>query len=125
MADAEKAAVKGTNVFVPYMVKVGTDHRTVGSEKYNAAGGLVTVLPMTGYFRFVTTVFEKGEGIKYKAGDLLTVKTFTYDGKSVLGVAKAAAATNLIVGIVDGPVSTEVKQNEALAFTAYYRPATA
>lgn len=110
---------------VPYIVKVGSDHRTVKSEKYNAAGGLVTLLPLTGYFRLITTVFDQEETLSYAAGDLLTVKQFNYDGKAVWGVTKAGAAlgTNLIVGIVDGPVGNEVKQNAALAFTAFYRPA--
>ena len=114
-------------VAVPYIVKVGTEHRNVYSEKYNAAGGLITLLPLTGYFRVITTVFEQGEAISYAAGDLLTVKQFTYDGKSVYGVAKATTGigSELIVGIVDGPVGNEVKQNPALAFTAFYRPVAA
>ena len=92
------------------------------SEKYNAAGGLITLLPLTGYFRLFTTVFEQGESISYAAGDLLTVGQFTYDGKTVYGVKKASSASETIVGIVDGPVSNEVKQNPALAFTAYFKP---
>lgn len=114
-------------VAVPYIVKVGTEHRNVYSEKYNAAGGLITLLPLTGYFRVITTVFEQGDSITYAAGDLLTVKQFTYDGQSVYGVAKATAGigSELIVGIVDGPVGNEVKQNPALAFTAFYRPVAA
>lgn len=128
--DATKITEKGgVKVSVPYMVKVGTEHKTVGSEKYNAAGGLVTLLPLTGYFRFVTTVYQKvineDTPIVYNAGDLLTLAKFEYDGQEVIGVTKATAATNLIVGIVDGQVGKEVKQNDALAFTAYYRPATA
>ena len=109
---------------VPYIVKVGTEHRNVYSEKYNAAGGLITLLPLTGYFRVITTVFEQGESISYAAGDLLTVKQFTYDGQNVYGVAKATTGlgSEVIVGVVDGAVSNEVKQNPALAFTAFYRP---
>ena len=109
-------------VDVPYIVKVGTEHPNVYSEKYNAAGGLITLLPLTGYFRLFTTVFEQGESISYAAGDLLTVGQFTYDGKTVYGVKKASSASETIVGIVDGPVSNEVKQNPALAFTAYFKP---
>ena len=114
-----------TKLSVPYIVKVGSDHRTVKSETYNAAGGLVTLLPVTGYFRLVTTVFEQADGLAYAAGDLLTVKKFNYDGKEVWGVSKngASLGNSVIVGIVDGPVGNEVKQNAALAFTAFYRPA--
>jgi hypothetical protein len=109
---------------VPYIVKVGSDHRTVKSEKYNAAGGLVTLLPLTGYFRIITTVFDQGASLSYATGDLLTVKQFQYDGQTVWGLSKdgAALGSSLVVGIVDGPVGNEVKQNAALAFTAFYRP---
>lgn len=118
----------GTNaagkVCVPYIVKVGTEHRTVRSEKFNAAGGIITLLPLTGYFRLITTVFDKADGLVYSAGDLLTVGEFEYDGKTVYGITKAGADLNskTIVGIVDGPVGTEVKQNDAVAFTAYFKP---
>lgn len=115
-------AMTATKVAVPYIVKVGTEHPTVYSEKYNAAGGLITLLPLTGYFRLITTVFKQGTDISYAAGDLLTVEQFEYDGKNVYGVAKATSASQTIVGIVDGPVGNEVKQNPALAFTAYFKP---
>lgn len=127
-ATGRAVATKGANAAgkaaVPYIVKVGSDHRTVGSEKYNAAGGLVTLLPLTGYFRIVTTVFEQGTDISYETGDFLTVGQFQYDGKTVLGLTKTGAAlgTSTIVGIVDGPVGNEVKQNAALAFTAFFQP---
>lgn len=127
VAKASVVADTAVKVAVPYIVKVGTEHPNVYSEKYNAAGGLITLLPLTGYFRLVTTVFEQGESITYAAGDLLTVKQFIYDGRTVLGVAKATSGigSETIVGIVDGPVGNEVKQNPALAFTAFYRPAVA
>ena len=122
--DASSQADTATKIYVPYIVKVGTEHPNVYSEKYNAAGGLITLLPLTGYFRLATTVFEQGDAITYAAGDLLTVKPFTYDGKTVYGVAKATSGINSqrIVGIVDGPVGLEVKQNPALAFTAFFKP---
>jgi hypothetical protein len=112
-------------VKVPFMVFVGNDKKSTVSEKGNATGGLVTLLPLTGYFRFVTTVFDASQ--EYKAGDLLTVGEFTFDGKTVFGVTKAGATrgTATIVGVVDSVVGTDVKGNNALKFTAMYIPKNA
>ena len=106
-------------VAIPYIVKVGTDHRTVKSEKYNAAGGLVTLLPLTGYFRIVTTGIDAT--CTYTPGTYLCVKAV--DGVNVLVPKGTASAGTDVVGIVDG-FGSEVKQNSAVAFTAFFRPAS-
>lgn len=110
-------------VSVPYMVFVGNDKLSTTSEKGNATGGLVTMLPLTGYFRFVTTVFDESQ--EYNAGDLLTVSDFKFDGKTVYGVTKDGAVRGdaTIVGVVDSIIASDVKGNKALKFTAMYIPA--
>lgn len=114
-----------TAVSVPFMVFVGNDKLSTVSEKGNVTGGLVTLLPLTGYFRFVTTVFDASQ--EYTAGDLLTVANFEYAGKQVYGVTKVGATrgTATIVGVVDSIVASDVKGNDALKFTAMYIPKNA
>ena len=125
VAVAGVGADTASAVSVPFMVFVGNDKKTTVSEKGNAVGGLVTLLPLTGYFRFVTTVFDSSQ--EYKVGDLLTVAEFDFDGKKVQGVTKKGAArgTTVIVGVVDSVVASDVKGNDALKFTAMYIPKNA
>lgn len=125
IAVAGVGADTANTVSVPYMVFVGNDKISTRSEKGNATGGLVTLLPLTGYYRFVTSVFDNSQ--EYKAGDLLTVAEFTFDGKVVQGVTKKGAArgTTVIVGIVDSVIASDVKGNDAIKFTAMYIPKNA
>ncbi len=109
---------------VPYLVYVGNDKMEVQSEYMNVSGGVVTLLPCTGYYRVRTTVFEKVAG-GYKTNDLLTVKELDLNGKKTAGVTKTGAKPydTVIVGIADAPVGLDHSDLETLGFTCYFLPA--
>lgn len=119
-----KAGAAGNHP-VPYLVYVGNDKMEVQSEYMNVSGGLVTLLPCTGYYRVRTTVFDKSEGVVYKANDLLTVKELTVGGKATAGVTKTGAKPyeTVTVGIVDSAVGLDHSDLETLSFTCYFLPA--
>lgn len=113
----------GANQAVPYIVKVGCERPEIRSERGNASGGVITILPMTGFYRFRTTIFDKTQA-DYARGDFLTIKTSTLDGKSVCLVTKenANVYTTVTVGVVDLPVANDREGNPALSFTAMWVP---
>ena len=113
----------GTNCPVPYIVYMGTDQKSVTSQKGNIAGGLVTLIPCTGYFRFVTTVFDTTKS--YTAGDFLTATKATFDGLADVGVITNGATvyTDTVIGIADGPAGVDHFDLDSLRFTCYYIPA--
>lgn len=119
-----KAGAAGNHP-VPYIVFVGNDKMEVKSEYMNVSGGVVTLLPCTGYYRVRTTVFDKSEGISYAINDLLTVKELTVEGGTTAGVTKTGAKPydTVTVGIVDAPVGLDHSDLETLSFTCYFLPA--
>lgn len=119
-----KAGAAGNHP-VPYVVFVGNDKMEVQSEYMNVSGGVVTLLPCTGYYRVRTTVFDKSEGITYKTNDFLTVGKTTVNDKEVACVTKTGAKPyeTVIVGIVDAPVGLDHSDLETLGFTCYFLPA--
>jgi hypothetical protein len=106
---------------VPQIVIVGTEHGNVHSEFGNSGCGLITMIPLTAKNTFMTTVFEEGT---YAVGDKLTVKEITFNGKTVLGVAKAADG-DMIVGIVRAGVAKTHYGINGIMFDAYFQPAAA
>lgn len=118
------------NTQVPQLVLVGTETRTATSQIGNTAGGLLTTVPVTGYFRFVTQVFDMSEGVTYAAGDYLTVKEITVDGVTIYGISnvneagdKVAPYTDVICGIVDKASYSDADSRPSLQFTGYFLPA--
>ena len=112
-----------TNCPVPGVVVVGNDQKSVISQKGNIAGGIVTVLPCTGYYRIQTTVFDSSKS--YAAGDYLTATTATFDGLSGVGLATKSTNgvyTDLIIGIVDKPVVSDHFDLPTLSFTCNFIP---
>lgn len=111
-----------TNCPVPYIVYMGNDQKSVISQKGNAAGGLVSLLPCTGYFRVVTTVFDTTKN--YVAGDFLTADKQTFDGLTNVGVATngATAYSDVVIGIADGPEGVDHFDLPSLRFTCYFIP---
>ena len=118
-----------TNCPVPYLVYVGNDQKSVISQKGNATGGKVTLIPCTGYYRIVTTIFNTND-TTYAAGDFLTAAVT--DGSTVttvnnligVGVATNGATvyTDVVIGIVDGPVTNDHFDLPSLRFTCYFIP---
>lgn len=134
--DANGLAVPGvgtataTNCPVPCVVYVGTDQKAVISQKGNASGGKVTLIPCTGYYRIVTTVFNTKQAATYAAGDFLTAKVTdgstdtTVNNLTGVGVATpgATAYTDVVIGIVDGPIANDHFDLPSLRFTCYFIP---
>ena len=125
------------NCPVPYIVYVGNDQMSVKSQKGNTAGGTVSLVPCTGYYRFVTTVFNNAEGTTYKAGDFLTAALT--NGSTVKSVADAdyptahagvatpvttGVYTDIVIGIVDTGITKDHFNLDSLRFTCYFIPPT-
>lgn len=113
-----------TNCPIPYIVYMGTDQASVISQKGNAAGGMITAIPCTGYFRIVTTVFDTTK--IFVAGDYLTATTATVNGLSTVGVLTNGATvyTDTVVGIADGPIANDHFGLPSLRFTCHFIPPT-
>ena len=132
--DANNQAVPGvgtataTSCAVPYLVYVGNDQKSVQSQKGNASGGQITLIPCTGYYRIVTTIFNTKK--TFAAGDYLTA--VVTDGSTattvnnLVGVGvlsnEATVYTDTIVGIADGPVANDHFDLPSLRFTCYFIP---
>lgn len=121
------------NCPVPYIVYVGNDQKQVISQKGNTAGGIVSLVPCTGYYRFVTTLFNTADS--FAAGDFLTAKitdgsTVTaasdvdYTGVGVAALCETGVYTDIVIGIVDGPVTKDHFDLDSLRFTCYFIPPT-
>ena len=107
---------------VPYVVYMGNDQKSITSQKGNIAGGVVTLIPCTGYFRIVTTVFDTTK--TYAAGDFLKATVTTFDGLADVGVLTNGASvyTDVVVGIADAPAGTDHFDLPSLKFTLYFIP---
>lgn len=130
IAYIEKGAAKagagestGTKLVIPQIVYVGMEHANVQSEKFNSGCGLITTIPLNVTNKYMTTIFDAEDS--YEQGDLLTVGSFKFDGKDVYGVKKAAAATDLVVGVVDTPPMKHHLGPMGIIFVARFQPATA
>ena len=141
--DANGKAVAGvgsmtdlTNCPVPYLVYVGNDQKQVISQEGNTAGGIVSLVPCTGYYRFVTTLYNTQD--TFKAGDFLTAKITdnstvkaVSDSDPLVGVGAGVAAkcsvgvySDIVIGIADGPVTNDHFDLPSLRFTCYFIPPT-
>nr|DAQ19021.1 MAG TPA: hypothetical protein [Herelleviridae sp.] len=124
---AKTGVAKGTagNHPMAYVVAVGNDRMEVQSERGNAAGGLLTLLPCAGYYRVRTTVFDADSSLTYEIGDLLSVGEIEHQGKTCSAVTKKnnKPYENVIVGSVDAPVDLNKEGLPALSFTCYWLPA--
>ncbi len=111
-----------TNCPVSYVVYMGNDQKSVISQKGNAAGGIVTLIPCTGYYRIVTTIFDTTK--TYAAGDFLTADVASFDGMASVGVATNGATvyTDIVIGIADAPVSADHFDLPSLRFTCNFIP---
>ena len=120
---AGPGVASATNCPVPYIVYMGNDQKSVISQKGNIAGGLVTLLPCTGYFRVVTTVFDTTK--EYAAGDYLKATKTTFGDLANVGVITNGATvyTDTVLGIADGPEGVDHFDLPSLRFTCYFIPA--
>lgn len=111
-----------SNCPVPYIVYMGTDQKTVQSQRGNIAGGIVSLLPSTGYYRVVTTVFDTSK--TYAAGDYLKVTTGAFGDYTGIGLLTNGATvyTDVVVGIADGPAGVDHFELPSLKFTCYFIP---
>lgn len=124
------------NCPVPYIVYVGNDQKQVQSQKGNTAGGIVSLVPCTGYYRFVTTIYNTAD--TFKAGDFLTAKitdgsavTSVCDDDALVGTGVGVAAkcttgvyTDIVIGIADAAVAQDHFDLPSLRFTCYFIPPT-
>lgn len=110
------------NCPVPCIVYMGNDQKSIQSQKGNIAGGIVTLIPCTGYFRVVTTIFDSEQA--YNAGDFLTATVQSYDGLANVGVITndAKVYEDVILGIADGPVTNDHFDLPSLRVTCYFIP---
>lgn len=111
-----------TNVKVPQIVYVGTEHDNVTSEQGNSGCGLITTIPLNVDNLIMTTIYNADD--TYAEGDLLTVKAFQFEGKEVYGVAKAAEG-DVVVGIVNAAPAMTQYEVMGILFDAYFKPANA
>lgn len=116
--DAEALAANA----VPHFVILGTENEGVISQEGNIAGGILTTVPMTGYFRICTQLFDKSK--TYKANEFLTVAEFTFgDFGTVTGLVNGATPyTNVVAGIVCEPIAKDAAGRDTLKFDAYFLP---
>lgn len=107
---------------VPYVVYMGNDQKSVISQKGNIAGGIVTLIPTTGYFRIVTTIFDTTK--TYAAGEFLKVTKTTFDGMADVGVITNGATvySDVVIGIADGAAGIDHFDLPSLKFTCYFIP---
>ena len=115
-------AAGATNCPVPYLVYVGNDQKTVISQQGNAAGGTVSLIPCTGYFRVTTTVFDTEA--TFAAGDFLKAKVDTFDGLTSVGIVTNGANiySDVVIGIADGAAGVDHFDLPTLRFTCYFIP---
>ena len=115
-------AATATNCPVPYLVYVGNDQKSVISQEGNIAGGKVSLIPCTGYFRVTTTIFDTEA--TYAAGDFLTADVKAFDGLTGVGVATngAKAYEDVVIGIADGAAGVDHFDLPTLRFTCYFIP---
>ena len=107
---------------LPHFVLLGTENEGVISQEGNIAGGVITTIPVTGYYRLQTQIFAEGE---YKANDFLTVEAIAHDDfKNEVTVLKGGATpyTNVVAGIVCKPVFKDTAGRATLTFDAYFLP---
>ena len=111
-----------TNCPVPCIVYMGNDQKSIQSQKGNIAGGIVTLIPCTGYFRVVTTVFDSTK--TYVAGDFLTADVTTFEDLANVGVITNGAEvySDVVLGIADGPVANDHFDLPSLKVTCYFIP---
>ena len=117
-----------SNCAVPSVVLMGNDQKTILSQKGNIAGGYVTLLPCTGYYRIVTTVYNTAN--TYAAGDFLTATVgefgdYTSAGRldnKVDSATRAEVYKDVIVGIADAAVTTDHFDLPSLRFTCNFIP---
>lgn len=121
-AKAGVGSATASNCPVPYVVYMGNDQKSVLSQKGNIAGGTVSLLPCTGYFRVVTTVYDTSK--TYAAGDYLKVTTGAFGDYTSVGLLTngATAYTDVVVGIADGPAGVDHFDLPSLKFTCYFIP---
>lgn len=117
VAVAGAPANTATQIFIPQVVFVGTEHANVASEKFNSGCGLITTIPLNVANRIMTTVYNTAK--TYTKGAALTIKALKIDGKDVYGL-DIAADSDKVVGIVDseGPTHYGVR---GLVFTACFK----
>ena len=147
--DADGKAVAGvgevtdlTNCPVPYLVYVGNDQMSVKSQKGNSVGGIVSLIPCTGYYRFVTTIYDTTK--TFKAGDFLTAAVtqavpdgtdnravkavcdadYPDGGVGVITKVTTGVYTDLVLGIADCAVAKDHFDLPSLRFTCYFIPPT-
>lgn len=122
-AKAGAGTSTATKLVIPQIVYVGMEHANVMSEKYNSGCGLITTIPLNVTNKYMTTVFDEED--TYAPGDLLTVGSFTFDGKTVQGVKKATTGKEVIVGVVDTAPMKHHLGPMGIVFVARFQPATA
>ena len=107
---------------VPHFVLLGTENEGVISQEGNIAGGIITTLPLTGYYRLQTQLFDKDK--TYKVNEFLTVAEYPFDDfGTVTGLVNGATPyTNVVAGIVCKPVFKDAAGRETLTFDAYFLP---
>ena len=107
---------------VPHFVLLGTENEGVISQEGNIAGGVITTIPVTGYYRLQTQLFDKSK--TYKANEFLTVGSFEFDEfGTVTGLTNGATPyTDVVAGIVCKPVFKDAAGRETLTFDAYFLP---
>ena len=115
-------SASATNIQVPQIVTVGSEHDNVTSEFGNSGCGLITAIPLNADNLIMTTVYKVDD--TYAKGDLLTAKEIDFDGKKVVGIAKAAEGETVIGIGHTAPAMTQYEVTGIL-FDAYFKPAIA